>query len=118
MESRTVDITVTAGTHALVTVTGDLDLGARQDAEEALAYLEGLGVDDIDVDLRALGYLDSTGASMLLTLAHRTRRRGGRVRLRNASKRVLFLLDVRGGMDMFERLGAPQRRDLEQRKSA
>ncbi len=101
-------VTVTGGASkgtaqtALVTVTGDFDLYVREQAQAAILRVDGLSLDEVIVDLSELGYMDSTGVSMLLTIAHRLRRRGGRIRLRGASPEAIFLLDVRGGMDLFD----------------
>ena len=88
-----------------ITTVGDLDLHARKEAEELLSWVEFAGVDDLVLDLSHVGFIDSTGVSALLSLAHAVRKRYGRVRLSNAPERALFLLDVRGGLGMFERRG-------------
>src|SRR5699024_10517317 len=80
-----------------VTVSGDLDLHTRQQTAAVLDELDNCEADDVIVDLQDLGFMDSTGVSALLTLAHTVRRRAGRIRLRGASRRDRFLLDVRGG---------------------
>lgn len=88
-----------------ISVTGDLDLHAREEAEELLLRVKYEGVDDLVLDLGRVGFIDSTGVSALLSLAHAVRERYGRVRLCNAPERALFLLDVRGGLGMFDGRG-------------
>lgn len=86
----------------VLTVSGDLDLGCRAEAEAVLERLQADGADDVIVDLSDLEFMDSTGVSSLLEMAHVVRRRAGRIRLRNASSRAMFLLDVRGGLGLFD----------------
>ncbi|HLS26398.1 MAG TPA: STAS domain-containing protein, partial [Beutenbergiaceae bacterium] len=78
---------------------------ARTEAEGLIHKVECEGVDDLVLDLKRLGFIDSTGVSALLSLAHTVRERYGRVRLRDAPERALFLLDVRGGLGMFDGRG-------------
>lgn len=85
-----------------VTVSGDLDLHSREQTAAVLDELDKREADDVVVDLQELDFMDSTGVSALLTLAHTVRRRAGRVRLRGASTRDRFLLDVRGGLGLFD----------------
>ena len=106
MESSPEHLAVTSsGGTTTVRVIGDLDLHARAEAEQLIHQVECDGVDDLILDLKRLGFIDSTGVSALLSLAHTVRKRYGRVRLRNAPERALFLLDVRGGMGMFDDRG-------------
>lgn len=110
-----------SGNTTVISVTGDLDLYARSEAEQMLREVQSQGVDDLVLDLEGLGFMDSTGVSALLSLAHTVRRRCGRVRLRNAPDRALFLLDVRGGLGMFDvpgRRSAPGWGDMTRRRSA
>ncbi|MGC0249002.1 STAS domain-containing protein [Pseudactinotalea sp. Z1748] len=86
----------------VLTVSGDLDLRCRDEAEAVLARIQADGADDVIVDLADLEFMDSTGVSTLMKLAHAVRRRAGRIRLRNASARDMFLLDVRGGLGLFD----------------
>lgn len=95
------------GSTTVITVTGDLDWYARSEAEQTLREVQAQGVDDLVLDLGGLGFLDSTGVSMLLSLAHTVRQRCGRVQLRNAPERALFLLDVRGGLGLFDVVERP-----------
>lgn len=98
------DSLVVSATHntAVVTVTGDLDLSARQTAAQVAEQVRTMDVPNVLVDLRDMGFMDSTGAAIVIGLAHRCRSQGGSARLCGASERDLFLLDVRGGLDLFE----------------
>src|SRR5699024_3495624 len=60
--------TIRGTTH--VTVSGDLDLHTRQQTAAVLDELDNCEADDVIVDLQDLGFMDSTGVSALLTLAH------------------------------------------------
>ena len=110
-----------SGKTTVISVIGDLDIHARAEAEQTLRDVQSQGVDDLILDLTRLGFMDSTGVSALLSLAHTVRQRYGRVRLRNAPERALFLLNVRGGLGMFEAptsRNAPGWGDVTGRRSA
>ncbi|WP_163544039.1 STAS domain-containing protein [Occultella kanbiaonis] len=87
---------------ALVTVTGDLDLSVSDSAPAALRQVSHLEHDRLVLDVCGMGFMDSSGATWLITLADEVGRRGGTTVLRGASARDLFVLKVAGALDLFE----------------
>jgi anti-anti-sigma factor len=53
------------GAHRLV-LTGDLDLSSTHQLEAAVAEACGHGAREVEIDLRALGFIDSTGLRGLI----------------------------------------------------
>lgn len=100
-DGGTIAVTATAET-AVVTVTGDLDLSVRAAAEHTLEQVEALRRPTVLVDVQDMGFMDSTGAAMVIGLAHACHCRGGCTVLRGASERDLFVLAVRGALDLFD----------------
>ncbi|MBZ2198352.1 STAS domain-containing protein [Occultella gossypii] len=92
----------TSVSEVLVTVTGDLDLSVSDSAPVALRQVSHLKQDRLVLDVCAMGFMDSSGATWLITLADEIGRRGGTVVLRGASARDLFVLKVAGALDLFE----------------
>ncbi|TDE99105.1 anti-sigma factor antagonist [Occultella glacieicola] len=96
-----IDVSASAS-EALVTVTGDLDLSASESAPAALRRAGQLDSERLVLDVCGMGFMDSSGATWLITLADRVRRRGGTTVLRGASDRDMFVLSVTGAIDLFE----------------
>lgn len=90
---------VTSTSGLLVTVTGDLDLAARAEAEAALRRVALRERPNLTVDLCRLSFMDSTGAAWLAALVEQDRRMGGSPVLRGAGPRDLFVLEVCGVLD-------------------
>ncbi|CAM3806903.1 STAS domain-containing protein [Occultella aeris] len=99
--SGVIDVSTSAA-EVLVTVTGDLDLSASEVAQSALRQISHLQHDRLVLDVCDMGFMDSSGASWLITLADEIGRRGGTVVLRGASARDMFVLKVTGALDLFE----------------
>lgn len=102
MTAQSEHSTHTIGSTTVVVLRGDLDLHTHTELQAVLRKVDGSGTDDVMIDLGQAGFIDSTGVCALLSLAYAVRQRAGRVRLRGASKRDLFVLDVRGGLGMFD----------------
>lgn len=101
LASETIAVTATADL-TVVTVTGDLDLSVRHAASRALEQVEALDRAVVLVDVQEMGFMDSTGAAIMIGLAHACRYRGGCTVLRGASERDLFALEVRGALHLFD----------------
>lgn len=95
-----IEIAMSAATTTLV-ISGDLDLGAREQFPEVTARVSGLRRQLLVVDMCGVTFMDSTGAAFLISLADAGRRRGGATVLRGCSERDLFVLEVCGALEMF-----------------
>ncbi|GIG28132.1 STAS domain-containing protein [Cellulomonas marina] len=91
----------TSPTTTTLTVTGDLDLGQRDQFPEVTARVGSLRRQLLVVDMCGVTFLDSTGAAFLISLADGGRRRGAATVLRGAAARDLFVLEICGVLDMF-----------------
>ena len=91
LEAKT---SVEAG-RAVVRLTGECDLAAREELTSALlAAVASAPV--VVVDLGALDFLDSTGIHGLVTAHHEALAAGGRLYLVNAVGPVANILDITG----------------------
>lgn len=59
------------GTHTVIGVAGDVDVASAPALRDALLALLNRGVDDLVLDLRGIGFIDSTGVGSLLRIHHR-----------------------------------------------
>jgi anti-anti-sigma factor len=84
-----------------ITVLGDLDLAERDQFREVATRVVGLRRQLLIVDMCQAGFMDSTGAAFLISLADAGRKRGGATVLRGAAERDLFVLEVCGALDLF-----------------
>jgi len=91
-----------SGAELTITAAGDLDLAERAQFPPLVALAEAGGLERVVVDLCAVGFVDSSGASFLVQLATRVRRDGGRAVLRGADEGVLYVLRVCGALEAFD----------------
>ena len=80
---------------ARVTIIGELDQAGAPSVKEALKEAIEMG-SDVEVDLRACGFVDSTGIATLVTAARRLHEGGRMLTIRGARERVLRILDLTG----------------------
>lgn len=99
-----------AGAHAVVTVTGDLDAltGARLEAFVAEHPLAGCAV--LEIDLRAVTSLGSIGLSALLGVRRRCLQAGIALRLRGAQPSVWRVVEASGLDPLFAAVAEPAQR--------
>src|SRR5215218_9647257 len=71
---------------AIVTVRGDLDTDTAAQLWQYLGYLIGQGHHHIVLDLRGMILIDSSGVDVLTRASAWTRRKGGELVLRSASR--------------------------------
>ncbi|MDD9207079.1 STAS domain-containing protein [Georgenia sp. 10Sc9-8] len=91
----------TSPTTTILSVSGDLDLASRGRFPEVTARVTGLRRQLLVIDMCQVGFMDSTGAAFLISLAEAGERRGGTTVLRGADDRDLFVLEVCGALDFF-----------------
>ena len=80
---------------AVVTMLGELDLAAAPELQraldEALAYGGG-----IEIDMRACGFVDSTGIAAMVGAARQLAERGEALRVKGAQDRVRQIFELAG----------------------
>ena len=94
----------------LVELSGELDISTSPEVEERLLQLERDGVPEwLIIDLREVGFLDSTGLSLLINADRRARDAGRRLTVvsgAGAPRRILVTSGLHGLIDIVEDLGA------------
>jgi anti-sigma B factor antagonist len=90
-----------------VEIHGDLDLDGAYRFDEALRRLEAERPAAIVLDLRSLGFCDTSGLARLLAVRRRARRDGRRLFLVRGSAAVQRLLAVTALSEHFEMVSHP-----------
>lgn len=88
--------------HAVVILTGELDVSTAGQLYEELAALTREGMIHVAIDLRALEFIDSTGISVLIAEHKRTAAAGGELILLAPHRHVRRVFEVSGLMDIFD----------------
>lgn len=84
------------GSAATVTLNGEVDVYTSPALKEQLvAIIEG-GCDNIVVDLRDVGFIDSSGLGVLVSALRRARERGGAVRIVCTRDSILKIFRITG----------------------
>ena len=85
-----------------VTLSGELDLANRDDIRSHLLdELAGPAIQHLIIDMAAVGFLDSTAVSILVTAYHHGREHGCRVSIARPSPQVTQILTMTGLLDLF-----------------
>ena len=88
-----------------IALSGDLDVSTAPSVEKRLVELEDGGAERVILDLRGLGFIDSTGLSLLINADRRARRAGRRVTIvsgTGAPRRILETTGLKGRLDVVE----------------
>jgi anti-sigma B factor antagonist len=88
--------------HALVILTGELDVSTAGQLYEELAALTREGMIHVALDLRALEFIDSTGISVLIAEHKRTAAAGGELIILMPHRQVRRVFEVSGLMGIFD----------------
>jgi anti-anti-sigma factor len=86
---------------SVVAVEGELDLATAPQLRDRLVALSEEGQPQIILDLTRLGFIDSTGLSVLVMAHNRARVDGGSILIRNPSPSVLRILEITGLVSVF-----------------
>ena len=98
----TFDVTLTRlDGHAVLGLTGELDLAAASGLRDQFAVLAKAGVVQIVLDLSHLDFLDSTGLSVLVMGFSRMKVAGGSLVIRNPPATVMRILEITGLASVF-----------------
>lgn len=81
---------------------GELDLASAGLVEDEVRELRRVGFDRIVIDLRRLGFLDSTGLRSLLTLRNDAKRDGHRLELVPGPRQVQRVFDITATRGLFD----------------
>jgi anti-anti-sigma factor len=87
--------------HALVLLTGELDVSSAGGLYEEFARLSREGVVHVALDLSDLEFIDSTGISVLIAEHKRTASAGGELIILTPHRNVRRVFEVAGLMDVL-----------------
>ncbi len=96
------------GSVAVVAVGGELDLASGPELESELDQITGPDTQLVVVDLRELGFMDSTGLSILVRAHQRLASQGCELALAKGSQQVQRLLDLTGVAQRLRLVDAPE----------
>lgn len=99
-------VSVTAPHRAEVQLHGDLDLANAPLLRDELLALLADGTMQLDLDLRALRFMDSSGIAALVVVRKSATERGGELSVRSASPAVRRVLEACGVEELFHLPGA------------
>jgi anti-anti-sigma factor len=84
------------GRRARLVLSGELDMGARFQAEQALDQLLAAPTEQLVVDLGEVTFLDSSGMGLILEVDDRARQEGFDLRLLPGSREVQRVFELAG----------------------
>jgi anti-sigma B factor antagonist len=93
-----------AGRTAVIALSGELDIAGAADLERELAGVEAGAV---VIDLRGLGFMDSSGLRALTVAAQRAQHAGRRFALVPGAAQVMRVFDVTRMRERLEFVGDP-----------
>jgi anti-sigma B factor antagonist len=96
-----------SGDGAILRLTGELDLASAPAFERELAAAEKKAPDPLAIDLRELGFIDSSGLRLLLLAAERARAEERRLVVVKGSPEVDRVLEITGADRQLELVPEP-----------
>ena len=75
---------------------GELDLSTAPQLRDELLRLADAGAPQVTIDLSELGFIDSTGLSVIVTAMKRLRQQGGEMALRSPTPSTRKVLEITG----------------------
>jgi anti-sigma B factor antagonist len=96
------DATTSSRQPFTIALFGDVDLVRKVELVELTFAFRRSGARDLDVDLRGVGFMDSTGIGALFRLRNLAEERGGTVRLVAPARPVRRALDVTGLSELVQ----------------
>ncbi|MDP9293697.1 MAG: STAS domain-containing protein [Actinomycetota bacterium] len=97
------------GSRVVIALFGELDLASVSVLSDERDRMMADGApQELDIDLRGLDFLDSTGLHLLLRLESRCRTRGSMLALVRGGRAVQKLFQVTGTATQFRFLGSPE----------
>jgi anti-anti-sigma factor len=88
--------------HALVLLSGELDVSTAGGLYEELARLSREGIVHVALDLSGLEFIDSTGISVLIAEHKRTASAGGQLVILSPHRNVRRVFEVAGLLDVLD----------------
>ena len=83
-----------AGKAAVIALRGELDLAGAAALEQELARLEAESPPTVVLDLRGVGFMDSSGLRLIAVSAQRAQARGRRLALVPGAEQVMRVFEI------------------------
>jgi anti-anti-sigma factor len=96
------------GDNARLTLSGELDLATVPRVEEAVASVLAKGASRVVVDLSGLGFVDSSGLRMFITLNDRTASEGWTLGLIRPAEPSLSVFEITGAEENLPFINDPR----------
>jgi anti-sigma B factor antagonist len=80
---------------------GELDLSSAPELKRLIDEFDEDDADCLLIDLRDLGFMDSTGLALMVGAGQAAQRNGHQLRLRSGSPQVQRLFELTGVLDRF-----------------
>jgi len=93
---------------AAIQITGDIDLFTASTLKQTLCGALDQGHSTLEVDLKCVDYIDSTGLSVLIAALRKARERKGGMRLLNLNRQLRRMFEVTGLSKLFDIEEAPR----------
>lgn len=107
----TVQVRRDGGTHVLA-LSGELDIASADAVEAELERIEAtVALQDIVVDLRGLGFIDSTGLRLLIAASRRAETAAYRLRLVRPGRAVFRVFEIAAVDALLPFVDAPTEAD-------
>lgn len=75
-------------------VEGDIDINTSPDLKKSFDKVTGEKRDKVVINLKGVGYVDSSGLATLVEILKNLRAYGGKLKLTNMSSKVLGLFEI------------------------
>jgi anti-sigma B factor antagonist len=90
-----------AGDHTVVAVSGEVDAASADLLRAAIFEVIDGGQSSVAVDMREVGFIDSSGLRVLIAGYKASESAGGRLTVLEPSEAVVRLLDITGQLERF-----------------
>ncbi len=94
--------TVETGDNITIAINGDIEMITMKGLKERLLEIVHQNNKDIIIDFTNVGYLDSSGIGVLLTLSKTLKEKEKGLKLTNLSERIGRVLELSSLSDMIE----------------
>jgi anti-anti-sigma factor len=97
-----------AGRAAVVALSGELDLAGAAALEQELARLDGDSPDAVVLDLRDVGFMDSSGLRVIAVASQRAKERGRRLAIVPGSDQVMRVFEITRMRERLDFVDGPE----------
>ncbi len=95
------DVRIDSGV-GTISVSGEIDIATAPKLEETIDQVLGKGVDQLDLDMRNVPFMDSQGIGLAARTLRSMEESGGKFRIINPSRQVEKVLSISGLDNLLE----------------